>query len=149
MSNAYSSRDTAIVFDRSAESAPRRVSTKAVWTGRIMSAIPVLILVMSGVMKLAQPAPVVESFTQMGHPVSLLLTIGILELACVAVYLIPRSAVLGALLVTGYLGGAVASNLLAGADLFTIFFPVVLGMMIWGGLFWRDDRLRVLLPLRK
>ena len=79
---------------------------------------------------------------------SLAPTIGILALACTAVYAIPRSAVLGAVLLTGYLGGAIATQVRAGAGLFPIFFPLIIAALIWGGLFLRDDRLRDFLPLR-
>ncbi len=84
------------------------VSKKKLWAGRIMSALPVLLLLFSGVMKLMKPAPVVQGFAHFGYPESLALSIGILELACTVVYVIPRTSVLGAILLTGYLGGATA-----------------------------------------
>lgn len=122
------------------------VSRKMVWAGRIISAVPVLMLVFSGVMKLMKPAAVVEGFARFGYPESLLLAIGILELACTVVYLIPRTSILGAILVTGYLGGATATHLRIGDSAF--FVPAVLGAMAWGGLYLRDERLRALIPLR-
>ena len=117
-----------------------------VWAGRIISAVPVLMLVFSGVMKLMKPAAVVEGFARFGYPESVILAIGILELACTVVYLIPRTSILGAILVTGYLGGATATHLRVGDSAF--FVPAVLGALAWGGLFLRDKRLRALLPLR-
>ena len=116
------------------------------WTGRILTALPVLFLLFDGVIKFTKIAPVVDSFTQLGYPVSLALGIGILELACTVVYVIPRTSVLGAILLTGYLGGATATHVRIGEALFII--PVVLGVLVWGGLFLRDDRLRALIPLR-
>ena len=127
-----------------AQTAP--VSKKKLWAGRILSALPVLMLLFSGVMKLIKPAPVVQEFARLGYPESVVLGIGILELACTVVYVIPRTSVLGAILVTGYLGGATATHVRIGEALFII--PVILGVLVWGGLFLRDDRLRALIPLR-
>jgi len=126
------------------------VSKKALWAGRIISALPVLMLLFSGVVKLAKPAGarVVEEFGRLGYPENVILGIGILELACIVVYIIPRSSVLGAILLTGYLGGAVATHVRVGDPLFNVITPAVLGALIWGGLYLRDVRLRALLPLR-
>jgi len=121
------------------------VSSKKLWAGRIISALPVLLLLFSGVMKLMKPAPVVQGFAHFGYPESLALSIGILELACTVVYVIPRTSVLGAILLTGYLGGATATHVRIGDPFFV---PVGLGVLVWGGLFLRDDRLRALIPLR-
>jgi hypothetical protein len=84
----------------------------------------------------------------LGYPESLALGIGVLELVCIVLYLIPRTSVLGAILLTGYLGGAIASHVRIGSELFSILLPIIVGVMLWGGLFLRDDRLRTLLPLR-
>ena len=121
------------------------VSTKMVWAGRIISALPVLMLLVSGVMKFVKPAPVVEEFARLGYPESLTLGIGILELVSTVVYVIPRSCVLGAILLTGYLGGATATHVRVGDPFFP---PIVLGVLVWGGLYLRDERLRALVPLR-
>ena len=121
------------------------VSTKRLWAGRIMSALPVLMLLFSGVMKLVKPAPVVEEFARLGYPDSVALGIGILEIVCTVVYVIPRTSMLGAILLTGYLGGATATHVRIGDP---FFFPIVFGVLVWGGLFLRDDRLRALIPLR-
>ncbi len=120
-------------------------STKMLWAGRIASALPVLMLAFSGVMKLVKPAAVVEEFTRLGYPESLVLAIGILELGCTVVYVIPRTSVLGAILLTAYLGGATATHVRIGDP---FYFPVVFGVLVWLGLFLRDDRLRALIPLR-
>ena len=125
------------------QSAP--VSKKMLWAGRIMSTLPALVLLMSAVMKFLKPAPVVEGFTHLGVPESLALGLGILELACTIVYVIPQTSVLGAILLTGYLGGATLTNLRVGDPFFA---PIVLGVLVWGGLFLRDQRLRALIPLR-
>ena len=118
-----------------------------IWVSRIMSALPVLFMGLSSAMKLARSSQVVEGWAQGGYPAATLLPIGLVELACVIVYLIPRTTVLGAILVTGYLGGAVATHVRAGEAIFVV--PFLLGLLAWGGLFLRDLRLRALLPLRK
>jgi hypothetical protein len=130
--------------NRDAPAAP--ASKKFVWAGRVVSALPALMLIFSGVLKLAKPTQVVEEFTRLGYSENVILGIGILELACVAVYVFPRTAVLGAILITGYLGGAVATHLRV-ADPYIP--PILVGVFVWGGLYLRDARLRVLLPIRK
>jgi len=118
-----------------------------VWAGRILTALPILGLTLSGVMKLVQPKEVMEAFTgQFGYPASTVAIIGALELLCVAVYAFPRTAVLGAVLLTGYLGGAVATHVRVSDPFFG---PLLLGVMAWGGLYFRDERVRALLPLRR
>ena len=111
-----------------------------------MSALPVLLFIFSGAMKLVKPPPVVEGFVHLGIPQKLALPLGILELTCTIIYLIPRTAVLGAILLTGYLGGAILTHLRVGEPVFT---HVILGVLIWGGLFLRDPRLRSLIPFRR
>ncbi|MGB2611444.1 MAG: DoxX family protein [Isosphaeraceae bacterium] len=121
------------------------VSKKLLWAGWIASALPVLMLIVSGVMKLVKPAPLVEGFARFGYSDSLALGIGIVELACTVIYLIPRTSVLGAILLTGYLGGATATHVRIGDPFFV---PIVLGVLVWAGLLLREERLRALLPLR-
>jgi hypothetical protein len=126
------------------------VSNKLRWTGIIVSALAVLFLIFDGAIKLFKPAPVVESFAQLGYPVRLALGIGILELACTAIYAIPRTAVLGAILLTGFLGGAITTHLRVGDPVFThLLFPTYVGALVWGGLYLREDRLRPLIPVRR
>lgn len=120
------------------------VSNKNLWIGRLVSAAPVLMLVMSGVMKIARTEEVVKGFAD--WPAGSAVTIGIVELACTVLYLIPRTAVLGALLLTAYLGGATAVSVRMGAS---FIFPVALGVLVWGGLYWREPRLHALMPLRR
>jgi hypothetical protein len=120
------------------------------WTGRILTALAALFLLFDGVTHVMQVAPVAEAMNQLGYPVNLALTIGIIQLICLLLYLVPPTSLLGAILLTAYLGGAVASNLRIGAPLFSnILFPVYVGLFIWGGLYLRDERLRALFPLRK
>jgi DoxX-like family len=127
---------------------PESVSKGMLWAGWIMSALPSLFLLVDGVMKLLKPAIVTETTVQLGYPESVILGLGIVLLACTLLYLISRSAVLGAILLTGYLGGAVATHVRVSAGLFEILFPVIFGALLWGGLFLRDERLRELIPLR-
>jgi hypothetical protein len=128
---------------------PVRVVTTTIWAGRISSALAVLFLLLDSVIKVLNLAPAVEATTQLGYPASLVIGIGILELACLAIYVIPRTSVLGAILLTGYLGGAIATQVRAGSPLFSIVFPIIVGVLIWGGLFLREERLRALIPLRR
>jgi hypothetical protein len=118
------------------------------WTGRVLSALVALFLVFDGAMKLVQPVPVVKATVGLGYPESVLTGLGIVLLACTLLYLIPRTAVLGAILLTGYLGGAVASQVRIGEGWFSTLFPVIFGALLWGGLYLREGRLRQLLPLR-
>jgi hypothetical protein len=116
------------------------------WAGRIISAIPAALLLFGGIMKVTQSAAVVEGFEQLGYSRGVALPIGIVEIACAILYIIPRTAVLGAILVTGYLGGATATHVRVGDPFFG---PVLFGVVAWLGLYLRDGRLRNLLPLRK
>jgi hypothetical protein len=122
------------------------VSKRKLWAGRIISALPVLLLLFSGVMKLLKLPAVVEGFARYGYPEHLIPVIGLLELACTVVYAIPRTSILGAILLTGYLGGATATNVRVGDPSFIM--TTILGVLAWVGLFLRDDRLRALIPLR-
>lgn len=121
-------------------------SKKMLWTGRIISAIPVLLLLLSAVLKIVRAAPVVQGFPRYGYPDSQIVMLGVLELLSCVVYAIPRTAVLGAILMTAYLGGATASNVRIGDPSYVM--TVLLGVFVWGGLFFRDARVRALLPLR-
>jgi hypothetical protein len=121
-------------------------SKKMFWIGRIISAIPVLLLLFSAVMKIIKAAPVVQGFPRYGYPDSQIVMLGVLELLSCVVYAIPRTAVLGAILMTAYLGGATASNVRIGDPSYVM--TVLLGVFVWGGLFFRDPRVRALLPLR-
>lgn len=116
------------------------------WTGRVLTAIPVAFLLFDTAIKLIADPHVAESLARLGYPTAAGTTIGVLELVCLALYLIPRVALLGAVLLTGYLGGAVASHLRVGDPLLThILFPIYVAALLWAGLLLRDARLRSLL----
>ena len=131
------------------ESAMTAVSGKRLWTGRVLSALPVLYLLLVGGTRVVQVQGVMDWFASLGYPARLAVPTAILELACTALYVIPQTAVLGAILLTGYLGGAVASNVRIGGDWFHILLPVLIGALVWGGLYLRDARLEALVPLRR
>jgi len=123
------------------------ISKTALWTGRVMSALPVLLILLGSIMKLMRHPSVLEGFARAGVPERLILPVGLIELVCVVVYLIPRTSVLGAILMTGLLGGATITTLRVGDPTYPM--PVILGMLAWGGLYLRDVRLRALIPLRQ
>ena len=126
-----------------------RISRKALWAGRIISALPALFLLVDGIMKLVKPEPVVKATIELGYPESVIMALGMILLVCVILYMVPRTAVLGAILLTGYFGGAIAAQVRVGNPLFShVLFPVYLAVLIWGGLFLRDPCLRALIPLR-
>ncbi len=124
-------------------------SKKQLLTGRIVTALVILFLLFDGIVKLFNPAPVIQAQVQLGLPSNLTFGIGILLLICTAIYATPRTAILGALLLTGYLGGAVAIQVRVGNPLFShVLFPVYFAVLLWAGLLLRDPRLRTLLPVR-
>jgi DoxX-like family len=123
------------------------ISKAAFWSGWVMSVLPILLVLLGSVMKLMKLPQVFEGFARAGLPASLIVPVGLIELMCVVVYAIPRTAVLGAILMTGLLGGATVTTLRIGDPTYAI--PVVLGMLAWGGLFLREVRVRELIPLRK
>lgn len=122
------------------------VSKKSLWVGRFISALIVLFLLFDGGVKVMKLAPALEATVRVGYPASLVVPIGIAELICVALFVIPRTSILGAILLTGYLGGATATQVQLEDPWF--FFPVVIGVLVWGGLFLCDERLHILIPLR-
>lgn len=123
---------------------------KILWAGRICTAIAILFLLFDSVIKLMGIAPVVESCTRLGLPGGSATGIGILELVCLAICLIPQTSVLGAFLLTGFLGGATAMHVRIGDPLFShILFPTYVGILLWAGLWLREPRLRALVPLRR
>jgi DoxX-like family len=120
----------------------------ATWTGRILIGLVVLFLLFDGITKVMKVAPVLKASAELGLTVSQIVGIGILLLACTAVYVIPQTSVLGAILLTGYLGGATAIQLHAGNPAFETLFPVLFGVLTWAGPFLCDKRLRAVIPLR-
>ena len=124
------------------------ISKGQLWAGRIISGLPALLLLVDAIMKFIKPAPVVDTTVKLGYPESLIVGIGAVLLISTVLYLIPKTSVLGAILLTGYLGGAVATHVRVQQGWFPIIFPVVFGALLWLGLYLRDPRLRVLLPLK-
>ena len=124
-------------------------SKAALWTGRILSGLIGLFLLFDAVGKLAQPEPVVEATVKLGYPANVLTGLGITLAVCTVLYLIPQTAVLGAILLTGYFGGAVASHVRAGEGVMPATFAVGFGVITWLGLYLREPRLRALAPLRR
>ena len=125
------------------------ITALSLWTGRILSGIAVLFLAFDAIGKLARPAAVVEGTTSLGYPESVILPLGLIQVVLLVLYLVPRTSVFGALLWTGYLGGAVATHVRLLNPVFThILFPVYVALLLWGGLWLRDRGLRALLPLR-
>ena len=117
------------------------------WAGRALSTLAVLFLLFDSTGKLLEVAPVVAGTTALGYPASTVFAIGVIELLCVAAYVIPSTSVLGAILLTGYLGGAIATHVRVLNPLFThTLFPIYVALFVWGGLFLRDSRLRTFLP---
>lgn len=126
------------------------ISRLALWTGRVLSGLVIVFLVFDGVIKLIPLDVVIETSKQLGIPTDLAFTLGVLTLVCVILYAIPQTSILGAVLLTGYLGGAMYVHLRAGSPLFShTLFGVYLGLMIWGGLYLRDERLRLIFPWRR
>ena len=125
------------------------VSKGGLWTGRILSLLSILFFLMDAVMKVLKPAFVVDATVKLGYQEGVIQGLGIALLIGTILYAIPSTSVLGAILLTGYLGGAVASNVRVGNPLFSnVLFPVYFALVLWGGLYLRDKRLRALIPLR-
>ncbi len=126
------------------------ISNKALWSGRILSGLVVAFLLLDGAIKLIPLDIVVQTSQELGIPVHLARTLGVLTLAATILYAIPRTSVLGAILLTGYLGGAIYTHVRAGSPLLThTLFGAYLGLLIWGGLWLRDDRVRALIPFAR
>jgi hypothetical protein len=122
------------------------VSKSSAWAGRIISVLVVLFLLFDSAIKVLKLAAAVDGTVQVGYPASVVRPLGIVLLACVILYVIPRTSILGAILLTGYLGGATATMVRLSNSLFWM--PIAVGVLAWLGIFLRDDRLRTLIPLR-
>lgn len=130
--------------------ANQAVSKKQRITSYALTALVALFLIFDTTLKLLQLPPAVQATVELGYPASLVLTIGLIQLACLALCLLPRTAILGAILMTGYLGGAIATHLRLGNPLFShVLFPIYIALLLWGGLYLRDTRLQALIPLRQ
>jgi hypothetical protein len=124
-------------------------SRTMLWVGRVISTLMVLFMLLDGVMKLVKPAPVVDATVQLGFQQGDIAKMGIIVLVCAILYAIPRTAVLGAILLTGWLGGAVAAKLRIDSSPLSTFAPVIFGLFVWLGILLRDRRLQALIPLRR
>jgi hypothetical protein len=124
-------------------------SRRTLWTGRVLSTLAVLFLLFDSVGKLLEVEPFVAGTTELGYPASVVFTLGVILLLCVVVYVIPSTSVLGAVLLTGYLGGAIATHVRVESPLFShTLFPIYVALFVWGGLVLRDRRVLAFLPLR-
>ena len=118
--------------------------------GAVLTAIVALFLTFDTVLKVLKLAPAIDGTTALGYPADRVFPIGVIELVCLVLYLIPRTAVLGAILLTGYLGGAIATHVRVANPLFThVLFPIYVAALLWGGLILRDARLLAFLPIRR
>ena len=127
--------------------APAAPASKGMlWTGRVLSVLVTLSLFFSGTLKLMKHKTVMDEFTRFDYPESVVLGIGITEIACAVIYLIPQTAVLGAILLTGYLGGATATHVRVDDPFYS---PIIMGVVLWIALWLRDARLRTLVPWRR
>jgi hypothetical protein len=124
------------------------LSRKRLWTGRVLTGLSGAFLIFDAGMKFFKPPIVVEATVRLGYPESTIIGIGVVLLACTLLYLIPRTSILGAVLLTAYLGGAVATNVRAEQPVFNIVFPVIFAGIAWGGLWLRDTRLEQMLTLK-
>ena len=122
-----------------------RAAAGVSWPGRVLSALVIAFMAFDAILHVAKPAPVVEAFTQLGYPLRLSVALGVLELVFTALYAIPRTAFVGALLLTAYLGGAIATQLRVEAGWFPTIFPVIVAALLWSGLALRDPRVRGLI----
>jgi hypothetical protein len=138
--------DRRLVMKTLARAVP--LTNTRLWTSRALRGLAVLFLIFDGIMKLVKPEPVMEAFARLGLPQHTSVGIGLLLLTCTALYVVPRTAIVGAVLLTGYLGGAVAIHVRAGDPLFPVVFPILFGALAWGGLALVDARIPALLALR-
>jgi hypothetical protein len=124
-------------------------ANKALWVGRILSGLAVLFLLFDATLKVLSLPPAVQGTRELGYPESVVFGLGIVQVVCLIAYLVPRTSVLGAVLWTGYLGGAVATHVRIGHPLFShTLFPVYVATLLWAGLWLRDGRIRAVLPVR-
>ena len=142
-------KDPARGIDYSAATG-RSTGRGAVWTGRIISGFAVLFMLFDSITKMMLNPYVLKASANLGFGAGSIQAIGIILLACVTIYVTPRTSIIGAILLTGYLGGAVATNLRIGTPLFSnILFPVYFGILVWAGLYLRNRRVRELFSLKK
>lgn len=147
MSSVSTGNKTAVTEE---PSGPARVESRgSTWAGRVLSTLAVLFLLFDAIGKFVMPAQVVQAFARLGLPLSTAINIGVLLTVSTLIYAIPRTAVLGAVLLTGYLGGAVAIHIRAGSSAFETIFPALVGVLVWAGIYLRDCPLRVVFPFHR
>lgn len=129
-------------------SGPAEVSKGALWAGWIITVLVALFLLFDGITKIMKIAPVMEAFARLGYPARLAPVIGTILVIFTVIYLIPRTSILGAILLAAYLGGAVEVNMRAGDPAFETCFPIIFGILVWLAVFLREPRLRALIPVR-
>jgi hypothetical protein len=144
MSNATSSNEA---MTEQPSSKIKTSQKGMMWTGRVLSGIAILFLLFDAFGKFTMPSYVVEAFARLGIPVSQGMSVGVLLVVSTIIYAIPRTAVLGAVLLTGFLGGAVAIQMRAGSSTFETVFPVIFGIIVWAGIYLRDCKLRAVFPV--
>lgn len=147
MAQATTSTEAGMLEQPSSET--KTISKGLTWTGRVLSTLTVLFMLFDAFGKFAKLAPVLDACARLGIPASNVLSIGVLLLISTIIYAIPRTAVLGAVLLTGYLGGAVAIQMRAGSPTFETVFPVIFGVVLWGGVYLRECGLRRVFPVRR
>ncbi len=126
------------------------ISKNQIWAGRIMSGLAILFFLFDGIMKLIKPQAAIDGTVSLGYQEDQIITMGFLILIPTILYAIPKTSILGAILITGYLGGAIATHFRIENPLFShTLFPVYFGILIWGGLWFRNKTLRNLLPINK
>ena len=125
-----------------------QVSKASLWTGRVITGLVVLFMLFDGISKVMKAQQVIDATVRIGFPVTSIIGIGVTLLVCTVVYVIPNTSILGAILLTGYLGGATATQVRAGSPIFETVFPIIFGILVWLGLYLREPRLRTLVPLR-
>ena len=134
-------------MDSTSQGAP--VSNASIWAARVITTLVVLFLIFDGVTKVIKEPHVMAASQLLGFTANAVVGIGALLLLCTAIYVIPRTSILGAILLTGYLGGAVATNVHAQTVLFNTLFPAIFGVLVWLGIFLRDKRLQAMIPVRR
>lgn len=127
---------------------PSRTSRGTLWTSYILSGLPVLFLLFDIVGKFLKPQPVIDASALLGFTEAQIPLLGLILLPCLVLYVLPRTAVFGAILLTGYFGGVEATHMIAGSSVDSFIFPVILGAMLWGGLYLRNAKLRELVPIQ-
>lgn len=122
------------------------IASKTLWTGRLLTGVAIIFLIFDTALKILKLPIAVEGTTQLGYPETVVVGIGIIELVCLVLYAVPRTSIAGAILLTGYLGGAIATHVRIGSPLFShTLFPIYVAALVWGGLYLRDQRMRGIL----